>query len=140
VEERLVLRVPVPRVPREEEVVQPVAIQVALLYKILQELRRATEQLSRLVEDVRSRGEVLQVRLEVSGNWTRQEPGWGLWRGLNIHNAGEGTCEVRLRRMDANSIVVGPGESKSYMFFTPCIDAVYVRCEPPSRVELEFLR
>jgi hypothetical protein len=139
-EERLVLRVPAPRVPREEEVVQPAAVQVALLYKILQELRRAAEQLSRLVEDVRSRGEVLQVRLEASGNWVRQEPGWGLWKGVNVYNAGEGTCEVKLRRMDAVPIAVGPGESKSYMFLTPCIDAVYVRCEPPSRVELEFLR
>jgi hypothetical protein len=140
VEERLVLRVPAPRVPREEEVVQPAAIQVALLYKVLQELRRATEQLSRLVDELRSRGEVLQVRLDVAGDWVRQEPGWGLWKGVNVYNAGEGTCEVKLRRMDAAPIAVGPGESRSYMFLTPCIDAVYVRCEPPSRVELEFLR
>jgi hypothetical protein len=139
-EERLVFRFPLPRVPREEEIVQPVAVQVALLYKILQELRRATENLNKLIEDLRSRGEVLQVKLEVSSKWVKQEPGFGLWKGVNIYNAGEGVCEVKLRRMDAVPIVVGPGESRSYMFLTPCIDAVYIRCEKPSHVELEFLR
>jgi hypothetical protein len=138
-EERLVLRIPLLGAP-EEGAAQPGAVEVALLYKILQELRVATEHLERLVSEVRSRGEVLQVRLEVPGEWVRQEPGWGLWRGVNIHNAGEGTCEVRLRRLDAAPIVVGPGESRSYMFLTPCIDVVYVKCSPPSRVELEFLR
>jgi hypothetical protein len=138
-EEKLVFKIPAPRAP-EEEVVQPVAVQVALLYKILQELRVATKHLERLVSEIRSRGEVLQVKLEASNNWVKQEPGWGLWKGVNIYNAGEEVCEVRLRRLDAPSIIIGPGESRSYMFLTPCIDVVYVKCTGPSRVELEFLR
>jgi hypothetical protein len=138
-EERVVFRIPVPA-PAREEVVPPAAIQTALLYKILQEIRRAAGQLARLVEDVRSRGEVLQMRARAGEEWSWVEPGWGLWRGVNMYNRGDGECEARLRRLDAASIAIGPGESRSYMFLTPCIDVVYIRCRPPSEVELEFLR
>jgi hypothetical protein len=158
VEEKLVFRIPIskvqtPQVP-PEEIIQPVAIQTALMYKTLQEIKKATAELtelvektselvdkmSELVEQIKSSGEVLQFDKLVDNIWTKIEPGRGSWRGLNIYNAGDGTCEIKLNRLDSPSIYLGSGESKSYMFLTPCITAVYVKCDPPSKIELEFLR
>jgi len=157
-EEKLVFRIPISKVQTPqappEEIIQPVAIQTALMYKTLQEIKKATveltelvgktsklvDKMSELVEQTKSRGEVLQFDKLVENDWAKIEPGWGAWRGLNIYNTGDGTCEIKLNRLDSPSIYLGGGESKSYMFLTPCITAVYVRCDPPSKIELEFLR
>jgi hypothetical protein len=138
-DEKIIFRMPA-RMPVSEEIVPPAAIQTALLYKIFQEIRKTTEQLAKLVEDIRSRGEVFQMRTKAGEDWSEIRPGWGLWKGVNIYNRGDGECEARLRRLDVTSITIGSGESRSYMFLTPCIDVIYIRCSPSSEIELEFLR
>jgi len=138
-DEKIIFKIPV-KIPVSEEIVPPAAIQTALLYKIFQEIRKTTEQLSKLVEDIKSRGEVFQMKVKAREDWSEITPGWGLWKGVNIYNRGDGECEVRFRRLDVTSITIGSGESRSYMFLTPCIDVIYIRCSPSSEIELEFLR
>jgi len=136
---REVLRFTLPALPAPSEERLPTDVpQLAILYKLLKEIRSVTELLEELVKSLRAKGEVLPLTVEVESG--EISPGYGLWRSVSVHNLGPADCRVRLNRWDAPPALVRAGESRSWGFLTPAVSSLCVECSGKSALELEFLR
>jgi len=127
--------------PALEEKVKPDVLIAALTYKLYREAREVRQVLEKILNMVAAAGEIYPVETAVLKEVKVVKPG-GRWRGVSIYNRGPSTCWVQLSKqmLAYKPVKLEAGDSKSWFFLTPVIEAVYVKSSGKSVLELEFTR